>query len=149
MRNFISAYKEKYPVHPEFYEGTNSQALKEAKRDSKLLLIYLHSDEEAHQAEVHSFCSRTLSNVDVINYINQNMLFWACDVASPQGYRVAQSLKKRTYPASVLIGLRDDKLKVLERIEGDCNPNSYIRRLEVIVNGCPRNQNQGIRIDLI
>lgn len=134
MANFIAAYNEKYPVHPVFYQGTYAQALNDAKRELKFLLIYLHSEATAHQADVTSFCSQTLSDPNVIDYINQNMFFWACDVASPEGYRVSQSVMTRSYPVMVLIGLRANKMVIMGRFEGDCVAEEFVRRLQAVVN---------------
>lgn len=82
--NFITAYNEKYVQHPVFYQGTYSQALNDAKRELRFLLVYLHSEQKnARQAE--SLCRNALANQEVVDYVNRNMLFWACDVSSPEG----------------------------------------------------------------
>lgn len=134
MANFIAAYIDKYPVHPVFYQGTYAQALNDAKRELKFLLVYLHSEEAAHQGDVNSFCNQTLSDVNVVDYINQNMFFWACDVTSPEGYRVSQSVMTRQYPVLVLIGLRANKMVIMGRFEGDCEADEFVRRLQAVVN---------------
>lgn len=82
--NFISAYNEKYAQHPVFYQGTYSQALNDAKRELRFLLVYLHS-EQRNAVQAASLCRNALSSPDVIEYINRNMLLWACDVSSPEG----------------------------------------------------------------
>ena len=83
--NFISSYNEKYsPQHPVFYQGTYSQALNDAKRELRFLLVYLHS-EHKNATQAASLCRNALANSEVIEYINRNMLFWACDVSSPEG----------------------------------------------------------------
>lgn len=84
--NFITAYNEKYADHPVFYRGTYSQALNDAKRELRFLLVYLHS-EQRNAAQAASLCRNALSNPEVVEYVNRNMLFWACDVASPEGRR--------------------------------------------------------------
>lgn len=44
--DFIKTYEEKYSnTHPVFYQGTYAQALNDAKRELKFLLIYLHNEE--------------------------------------------------------------------------------------------------------
>lgn len=82
---FIAAYTDRYgPQHPVFYQGTYSQALNDAKRELKFLLVYLHS-EQRNSAQVASLCRNALGNAEVVDYVNRNMLCWACDVSSPEG----------------------------------------------------------------
>lgn len=143
---FIDDYNIKYgSVHPVFYRGTYAQALNDAKRELKFLLVYLHSevnspistlDPQAQQkiTETTNFCRNTLSNEEVIEYINRNMLFWACDVSSPEGYRVSHSIQAKTYPIMVIIGLRSNKMIIMGRMEGECKPEELMRRLRTVVN---------------
>uniref|UniRef100_A0A0K8TN65 Putative regulator of the ubiquitin pathway n=1 Tax=Tabanus bromius TaxID=304241 RepID=A0A0K8TN65_TABBR len=133
VMNFIQAYREKYPQHPVFYQGTYAQALNDAKQELKFLLVYLHSDASNVQ-DVQRFCSETLSDHSVIDYINRNMLFWGCDVSSPEGYRVSHSINARTYPVMVMIGLRVNKMIIVGRMEGHCPPEELLRRLQVVFN---------------
>lgn len=82
--SFIAAYNDKYAAHPVFYQGTYSQALNDAKRELRFLLVYLHS-EQKNATQAASLCRHSLAHPEVIEYINRNMLFWACDVSSPEG----------------------------------------------------------------
>lgn len=141
---FIQDYNSKYPAHPVFYQGTYAQALNDAKRELKFLLIYLHSETSSlpvmsgqqRITETINFCRNTLSNPEVISYINKNMLFWACDVSSPEGYRVSHSINARTghYPFLVIIALRDNKMTIMGRMEGDCNADELLIRMRRVVN---------------
>lgn len=139
---FIQEYNVRYPSHPVFYQGTYAQALNDAKRELKFLLIYLHSETSSPQiqsgqqriTETTNFCRNTLSNRDVIDYINRNMLLWACDVSSPEGYRVSHSINARSYPILVMIALRDNKMTVMGRMEGDCTPEELLTRMRRVVS---------------
>ncbi|XP_058451301.1 FAS-associated factor 2 [Malaya genurostris] len=128
---FIQNYNEKFPEHPVFYQGTYAQALNDAKRELKFLLVYLHSESSA---EATSFCRDTLSNAQVVEYVNRRMLFWACDIASPEGYRVSHSINARSYPVLVMIALRANKMVIMGRMEGRCTAEELIRRMETVVN---------------
>lgn len=129
--NFIQNYNDKFPEHPVFYQGTYAQALNDAKRELKFLLVYLHSDSSS---EATSFCRETLSNEQVVEYINRRMLFWGCDVSSPEGYRVSHSINARAYPVLVMIALRANKMVIMGRMEGHCNAEELIRRMDTVVN---------------
>lgn len=139
---FIQDYNTKYPSHPVFYQGTYAQALNDAKRELKFLLIYLHSESSSPQVQVGqqritetaNFCRQTLSNPNVIDFINRNMLFWACDVSSPEGYRVSHSINARSYPILVIIALRDNKMTIMGRLEGDCTADELMVRMRRVVS---------------
>lgn len=139
---FIQDYNTKYgDSHPVFYQGTYAQALNDAKRELKFLLIYLHSETSSPQVlsgqqritETVNFCRNTLSNRDVIDYINRNMLFWACDVLSPEGYRVSHSINARSHPILVIVALRNNKMTVMGRMEGDCTADELLARMRRVV----------------
>ncbi|EEC16661.1 UBX domain-containing protein, putative [Ixodes scapularis] len=117
VMNFIEGYETRYGSnHPVFYQGTYSQALNDAKRELKFLLIYLHGDD--HQ-DTGAFCRDTLSNRDLVEFINGHMLFWACSVNYPEGYRAALPEMKKTRPTIANTGATDlvQNSKVLHR---DC-----------------------------
>jgi len=68
----------------------------------KLVVIYL-------------FYRHTLPHPEVINYINSNMLFWACSVTTSEGYRVSQALRENGYPFLAVIVLHDGRMTVVGR----------------------------------
>ena len=57
----------------------------------------------------------TLAAPEVLNYINTNMLFWACSVSSGEGYRVSQTLHESTHPFLAVIVLKDSKMTIVGR----------------------------------
>lgn len=98
--------------HPTFYVGTYSQVINEAKKDLKFLLVYLHSKD--HQ-DTNRFCRETLSNPELVEFINSNCLMWACNVDSLEGYRVSQILRENTYPFLAVVVQRDFRMTVVGR----------------------------------
>lgn len=147
MLKFIDDYHSKYSNHPVFYRGTYAQALNDAKRELKFLLVYLHSENSSQMitvaggngsriSETTNFCRNTLSNRDVIAYINKHMIFWAADISTPEGYRVSHSMNARAghYPLLVIIALRDNKMTIMGRMEGDCDAEELITRMRRVVS---------------
>lgn len=131
VMNFIENYETRYGTnHPVFYQGTYSQALNDAKRELKFLLIYLHGDD--HQ-DTAPFCRDTLSNRELINFVNGHMLFWACSVNYPEGYRVSQALRENTYPFLAVIVLREHRMTVVGRLEGLMGPDTVVFRLQQVM----------------
>ncbi|KAH9508367.1 FAS-associated factor 2 [Bulinus truncatus] len=132
VQTFISSFESKYGQrHPVFYQGTYSQALNDAKKELRFLLVYLHSDE--HQ-NTDQFCRDVLCSDIFINFVNVHMLFWACNTSSPEGYRVSQALKEHAYPFLAVIVLRDNKMSVVARIEGSITgAQELVGRLEQVM----------------
>ncbi|XP_014666566.1 PREDICTED: FAS-associated factor 2-like [Priapulus caudatus] len=131
VMNFIQVFEEKYGlVHPTFYRGTYSQALNDAKKELKFLLVYLHGPD--HQ-DTDGFCRETLCNTEVVEFMNTRMLFWACSVSTPEGYRVSQALRESTYPFLALIVLRDTRMTVVARIEGPVGNGFLMERLSQVI----------------
>ncbi|XP_069507562.1 FAS-associated factor 2 [Ambystoma mexicanum] len=130
--SFIQAFEEKYGgVHPVFYQGTYSQALNDAKRELRFLLVYLHGDE--HQ-DTDEFCRATLTSPEVVQFINTRMLFWACSTSKPEGYRVSQALRENTYPFLAMITLKDRRMTVVGRLEGLIQSADLINQLTFIMD---------------
>ncbi|KAI0236719.1 FAS-associated factor 2 [Lamellibrachia satsuma] len=127
VTNFIQSFESSYGAeHPNFYHNTYSQALNDAKRDLRFLLVYLHGDD--HE-DTTNFCKMTLCSQQVVNFVNTNFLFWACNTNSPEGYRVSQALRENTYPFLALIVLRNNRMTVVARIEGPVGAEDLMTRL--------------------
>lgn len=104
--------------------------LNDAKHELKFLAIYLHSEKSS---ETVNFCRNTLADPEVIEYVNSNMLFWASDISTPEGYRVSHSITTRVYPAVVIVGIREHKMVIMGRMEGFCSASEFLRRLQSVV----------------
>lgn len=109
--DFIKNYEEAYTrEHPVFYQGTFSQVLNDAKRELRFLLVYLHNV-DATDTEV--FCKETLSNPDVIRYINQNFLFWGCSIKSDEGKKTTNAVKSNHYPFLAVLVLKENRMTIV------------------------------------
>jgi len=131
VRRFYKEFEDQYGVdHPPFFTGSYAQVLEEAKKELKFLLIYLHSEE--HQ-DSDRFCVNTLCNPQVVDYVKNNFLFWACSVSRPEGYRVSEALRESTYPFLAVIVLRQNRMVVVGRQEGNIEPAPLVEWFEKTV----------------
>lgn len=132
VTNFIQNFEGSFGRnHPNFFRGTYSQALNEAKTDLKFLLVYLHGPD--HQ-DTPSFCREVLCSSEVTQFVNGRMLFWACCTNSPEGYRVSQALRENTYPFLAIIVLRQNRMSVVARIEGSLCRSDLVSKLTEIMD---------------
>lgn len=60
----------------------------------------------------------TLANRQVIDFINNNLMFWACSRNLPEGRKVFDALKAKRSPFLGLIVLRNNKMTLVTRMEG-------------------------------
>jgi len=70
-----------------------------------------------------------MTNQDIRDFVDENMLFWACSVKRPEGYRTSQALRENTYPFLALIVLKNNRMTIVARIEGVVDPTVVLTRL--------------------
>ncbi|CAG9773169.1 unnamed protein product [Ceutorhynchus assimilis] len=129
---FMQFYEEKFGCeHPVFYQGTFSQILSDAKRELRFLAVYLHDPESSDSDE---FCRQTLNHPEIIRFINQNTLFWACSIKSEEGRRTMNELRCGNFPFFGMLVLRENRMTTVGRLEGFSDPGLLLQRMRTIVN---------------
>ncbi|KAF0306335.1 FAS-associated factor 2-B [Amphibalanus amphitrite] len=132
VSEFIAEFEATYgPEHPAFLRGSYSQALSAAKQQLKPLIVYLHCSDHQDTAE---FCAGALRHPPLAEWSGRTLLFWACSVDRPEGYRVSQALRENGYPFVAVIVLKENRMTVVGRLEGPCQPNDFLQRLQRIVS---------------
>ncbi|CAK8698200.1 unnamed protein product [Clavelina lepadiformis] len=130
VQAFITEFERKFPDHPDFFQGTYGNAQAEAKAQLRFLLVYLH---DFDHKDSQPFCHGTLCHPESIQYINRNMLFWACSIDKPEGYRVSKTLRNDTYPLLALVCLCQNRMTVVGRLQGKITSEELIGRLSEVV----------------
>nr|CDS27263.1 FAS associated factor 2 [Hymenolepis microstoma] len=162
VRNFIEHFEQKYvsvlnedqtnvdlvppPRMPPFFNGTYADALKEAKQTLRFLIVYLHGD--SHE-DTDVFCRDTLLDPTFLDFLTDNslnVLFWGCNVNSPEGYRVSETFREHTYPFVGVVGLSNNptysstsfgsptRMALLGRIEGLTPATELINQLNLVMD---------------
>lgn len=116
--------------HPVFYQGSYSQALNDAKQELRFLVVYLHQD---NNQDCTSFCRDTLSNPEVIEYINSHSLFWVCNTSSGEGDRVCHTLKTSSFPFIGVIVYKESRMTLVARMEGPSSADELVSRLTSVI----------------
>lgn len=118
-------------THPIFYRGSYNQALDEAKRELKFLLVYLHCED--HQ-DTDQFCRTVITNQRFIDFLSENnLLFWSASVTSNEGYRVSQHLRESTYPFLALIVVKHNRMVVVRKLEGTQPLDTLLTELKLSI----------------
>lgn len=107
---------------PQFFEGTFTQALSAARRDLKLLVVFLHSE---HARYSQSFCTDVLSNEFVRHVLDESFILWGGDVARLEAHQVAQVIRARQFPCfCVLLPASIDEIRVIGALHGQIIPDA-------------------------
>ena len=134
VAEFRAAFADRYgdrERRPDFLRGSYNQALEEAKRDLRFLLVYLHSGR--HQ-DTDAFCGETLCSDRLQDFLEENqVLLWGCSVETSEGHRVSQAMRECAYPFLAVIVLRNNKMMIVGRVEGHCSPENLVGRLEDVI----------------
>ena len=145
-RMFVEEFFKRYqPLIPIFSIGTLEDAIKDAllcpARDRKLLGMYLHSDNSLSK---HIFCSKTLCDENVINFLNANFVVWPWDLTNKPheahfyatcskylGSVVTSHLKtnKIEFPAFLIVNRTRGTNEVIAVIEGTASNETMMHRL--------------------
>eukprot|EP00451_Oxyrrhis_marina_P023483 CAMPEP_0204345906 /NCGR_PEP_ID=MMETSP0469-20131031/26748_1 /ASSEMBLY_ACC=CAM_ASM_000384 /TAXON_ID=2969 /ORGANISM="Oxyrrhis marina" /LENGTH=435 /DNA_ID=CAMNT_0051331427 /DNA_START=23 /DNA_END=1330 /DNA_ORIENTATION=+ len=86
--------------HPVFFEGPFNDALKHAKDNLKLLVVYLHCD---HARDAPRFCREVLADETVRAILDRDFVFWGGDIFGMEAHRISQLLGVRSYPFFAVI----------------------------------------------
>ncbi|XP_078477644.1 FAS-associated factor 2, partial [Lampetra planeri] len=138
VTSFIATFREQFPGdqgrYPAFYQGSYSQAVSDAKRELRFLLVYLHVEQHP---DTNTFCRETLCHPEVVDLLNSRTVVWACSTSRPEGYRVSQALRSPACPFVGVLCLREQRVSVVGRLEGALPPTSLRAQLELVLE---RNQ---------
>ena len=143
---FVEEFYKRYgPLIPLFYVGTLEGATKEAllcpAKDRKLLGIYLHSDKNVTK---HIFCSQTLCDENVVNFLSTNFVVWPWDLTNKEhenhffeiiskhlGNGAASHLRnsRNEYPLFLVINRVRSSNEIISVIEGDVSNDNMLQRI--------------------
>eukprot|EP00930_Biecheleria_cincta_P093743 TRINITY_DN8427_c0_g1_i2.p1 TRINITY_DN8427_c0_g1~~TRINITY_DN8427_c0_g1_i2.p1 ORF type:complete len:468 (-),score=113.46 TRINITY_DN8427_c0_g1_i2:171-1574(-) len=101
---------------PQFYEGSFAAAISAARRDVKLLVVFLHSE---HSQYAQRFLTEVLGNDLIRTQLEDNFIVWGGDIARMEAHQVAQSIRVRQFPSfSVLLPATVEEIRVIGAVQG-------------------------------
>jgi FAS-associated factor 2 len=116
IAEYAIQYNQKYGMnHVDFYQGSYSQAVNEAKRDLKFLMVYLHQNDNK---DCNTFATETMTNPDLVEFLNNSVLFWSCSKNLPEGHKVFNALKAKRCPFIGVIVYKHSRMTLVSKIEG-------------------------------
>lgn len=112
---------------PQFFEGSFSQALQAARRDLKLLVVYLHSENARY---TQAFCTTVLNHALIRSMLDESFVLWGGDIARMESHQVSQMIRARSYPCfCVLLPASVDDVRVIGVVTGEVQVDQVVALL--------------------
>jgi FAS-associated factor 2 len=77
-----------------------------------------------------------MNNPDIVQFLNNNFLVWACSKNLSEGRKVFNALKVRRCPFLGIIALRHSRMTLISKIEGPITAAELIVQLANLVAEC-------------
>lgn len=126
---FFSAFEHQYGEHHPFFYGCSfTDALRAARREGKLVFVYLHDPDHPY---TEPFCRRTLCSDVVVEFLDANFVSWGAVSGRGEGPGVVASLQPGSFPfCAVVAPVSDESIVVLQQIEGPVSPSELVEILQ-------------------
>ncbi|XP_065194260.1 FAS-associated factor 2-like [Sycon ciliatum] len=119
VRKFVEEFGRRYggpdsPHVPNFMVCSYAQAIRRAKEEVKLLLVYCH---DGQNQSTPAICRDVLCSEEVATFVNDNMLVFGVGMESPEGRRVSVTIRNWGQPMLCTLAYRHgNSLVALQRI---------------------------------
>ncbi|GJM98466.1 hypothetical protein PR202_ga15481 [Eleusine coracana subsp. coracana] len=116
---FFSALEQRYGErHPFFYGCRFADALRAARREGKLVFVYLHDPDHPY---TEPFCRRTLCADVVVQFLDANFVSWGAICDRGEGPGMVASLQPGSFPfCAVVAPVSDESIAVIQQVRGPC-----------------------------
>lgn len=103
------------PRHPAFVELGWRQAGEQAQRESRFLLVYLHSS--GHD-DTPAFCRTVLCAPEVVEYVDRHFTCWGGDLHQPEAFQLSGRLQATTFPYVALLTSSGSRVELVMAVQG-------------------------------
>ncbi|KAF8765284.1 hypothetical protein HU200_008733 [Digitaria exilis] len=126
---FFSVFEQQYGDHHPFFYGCRfADALRNARRDGKLVFVYLHDPDHPY---TEPFCRRTLCSDVVVEFLDANFVSWGAVTGIGEGPGMVASLQPGSFPfCAVVAPVSDESIAVLQQVEGPVSPSELVEILQ-------------------
>lgn len=116
--NFINYFDAHYSSdHPTFLTGSYRTAVEEAHRQSKLLIVYIHSP---LHVDSNNFCNNILCSASFKEYVDRNFLFWVGSITDMEAYSLSIQLKLTSFPfLTIFMCQSRNAVQIADRFNGN------------------------------
>ncbi|EGD76672.1 hypothetical protein PTSG_12671 [Salpingoeca rosetta] len=111
---------------PAFADADFDTVKREANRQCKLLLVYLHAP---RHADADSFVHDTLCAPDVVAYLNETFVLWGCNAETTLGRRLSRNMQAATFPFVGVLLPKSGTPKLVAAIQGALDAATFLAQL--------------------
>ncbi|KAF2072436.1 hypothetical protein CYY_006248 [Polysphondylium violaceum] len=111
-------------VLPQSFSGSYKEALAAAKRQGKLVLTYLHSDNDLSL----NFCLDILRSEEMVEFINENYVFWTARITPEAESFLFSLIQFESYPILAIIS-NTSSPQIVEVIQGVSDKDQIYNKL--------------------
>ncbi|CAD2090573.1 conserved Plasmodium protein, unknown function [Plasmodium vinckei lentum] len=124
--NFTMYYEEQYgKTHVTFFNGSLKEAINKSKREEKLLLVYLHTENE----ESAYFCKHIYTNIEIISFFENNCILYAQDISKYSLTELHDIINIYMFPQINILLTYGLNIKELSVIYGTPNATEIIQSI--------------------
>ncbi|KAK3133645.1 hypothetical protein QOZ80_6AG0539220 [Eleusine coracana subsp. coracana] len=126
---FFSAFEQRCGErHPFFYGCRFADALRAARREGKLVFVYLHDPDHPY---TDPFCRGTLCADVVVQFLDANFVSWGAVCDRGEGPGMVASLQPGSFPfCAVVAPVSDESIAVIQQVEGPVSPSELVEILQ-------------------
>lgn len=127
---FIATFNRQYgPAIPNFYHASLKRAKQTCSHEVRYLLLYIH---DPNSVECDQLCRDVLCASNVISFLEQNFVTWACSCTAYESVQVLRSENARRCPFIAVYLPQNGQLSICGRIPNVSDPEMFISRLQDI-----------------
>ncbi|KAL3894930.1 MAG: hypothetical protein SGCHY_004989 [Lobulomycetales sp.] len=117
----------------DWVQSTYTAALNTAKRESRVMLVYLHA---SNHDDSLPFLKEYLNTPAVASFLQEhNLLLWGGNVSESEAYQVSQTLSVSKYPFLAIIAESRSQMRVQDRVQGlPKSLASFLSRLDQTIS---------------
>ncbi|CXI37200.1 conserved Plasmodium protein, unknown function [Plasmodium berghei] len=124
--SFTVYYEEKYgKIHVNFFNGNLKDAINKSKKEEKLLLVYLHIDNE----ESEYFCKHIYTNIEIIPFFENNCILYAQDISKYPFIELHDKINIYMFPQISILLTYTSNIKELSVIYGRPSATDIIQSI--------------------
>ncbi|KAG0474944.1 hypothetical protein HPP92_014630 [Vanilla planifolia] len=136
--DFVATFERDFSTgltsRPNFVAEGFMDALQRSQREFKLLFVYLHSPDHP---DAPVFCAECLCSTMVAQFVNENFVCWGGSIRGSEGFKMSNSLKASRFPfCAVVMASTNQRMALLEQIEGPKSPEEMLAILQRVVEEC-------------
>ncbi|CAM9288554.1 unnamed protein product, partial [Phaeothamnion confervicola] len=127
-RRFVSKFEMEYgrECRPRFIQDSYKEAVAQASREMKFLVVYLHSP--LHE-DTPTFCKDVLCSETMVEFLDSNFLVWGGSTWHAEAFAVGNMLGATTFPSTALLLCKPNEVQVVERVPGAVGTEPLMERL--------------------